>query len=138
MTSSGAAALVLDEHLTAPCAGLQDRGIDARPVHDFRATSILDPDVIRAVAAVMQGPWVLATLDGSLVEDNPAFEWERYAIAWLVLDPNLKGVAVEHAKTDILHHHARRMVEQRPGDHFSYTERARHKHPPSLLSARQR
>jgi hypothetical protein len=100
----------------------------ARTVGDFRATSIIDPDVIRAVARGMRrDPWVLVTMDAGIVENHPGFEWQRYAIAWVLIDPHLSGVAVEHAKTDVAQRHAHQMVEQRPNDHFSYTAHARHK-----------
>lgn len=138
MTPGGEAALVLDEHLTAPASGLRDRGIDTRTVQDFHATSIHDPDVIRAIAAVMTTPWVLVTLDGTIVDEAPNFEWDRYAIAWIVVNPDLRGIVVERAKAEIVHRHAHRIVQQRPGDHFTYTRRSQYKHPPSLVSARQR
>lgn len=130
--------LVLDEHLTAPCDGLRARGLDVRPVHDFGATSTLDPDLIRMVAAAMHKPWVLVTLDSGIKEEHRKFEWERYAIAWVLIPTEIKGIAVEHAKTDVVHRHAHRIVEQRADDHFSYTRRARHKSPPSLVSVRSR
>lgn len=131
------AALVLDEHLTAVQAGVSQRGIDVRTVHDFDVTSTSDPDVIRAIAAAMDSPWVLVTMDGTIVGEHPGFEWERYAIAWLKLDAYLRGAAFEHAKADVMHRHAHQMVEQRPGDHHTYTDRARFRQPPSLVS-RQR
>ena len=62
----------------------------------------------------------------------------EYAIAWVVIDKHLKGVAVEHAKADVVQTHAHRIVEQRAGDHFTYTKRAHFKHPPGLVSARSR
>lgn len=138
MTQGGAVALVLDEHLLAIAPGLRARGLDARTVEDFRARSTLDPDVIRAVAAAMGGPWVLLTMDGTIVTEYPGFEWDRYAIAWIVIDAHLRGASVEHAKTDVVHRHAHRMLEQRPGDHFTYTQRARYQHPPSLLTRDRR
>lgn len=112
--------------------------MDARRVHDFHATSILDPDVIRAVDQAMEAPWVLVTMDGTIVDEHPNLEWVRYAISWVVIERHLKGIAVEHAKAEVLHRHAHRMVEQRPGDHFTYTRRSRFRHPPSLVSARSR
>ncbi len=138
MTRGGSAALVLDEHLTALRPGLEQRGIAARTVQEFRATSIVDPDVIRAIAQCIASPWVLVTMDGTIVDEHPRFEWGSYAIAWIVIAPHLRGVAVEHAKADVLQRHAHQMVEQRPGDHHSYTQRARFRHPPSLLSANRR
>jgi len=136
VTQTGVA-LVLDEHIMAGRAAMRQRGIDTRTVEDFNATSTLDPDVIRLIAAAMDCPWVLVTMDGSIVDDHPAFEWERYAIAWLTIDRYLKGAAVEFAKMDTLHRRAHQMLEQRPGDHHTYTRRSRYRCPPSLVS-RQR
>jgi hypothetical protein len=136
--SARAAAVVLDEHVTALQAGLRQRGINALRVHDFRATSTLDPDVIRAVALGLDDPWVLVTMDGTIVDEYPGFEWERYAIAWVVIDGHLRGAAVEHAKAETIQRHAHQMIEQRRGDHYSYTPTSRYKHPPSLMSRRLR
>jgi hypothetical protein len=136
VTDRGSAALVLDEHLTALQSGLQQRGIDTRRVHDFHATSILDPDVIRAIARAMDGLWVLVTMDGNIVEEHPRFEWNEYAIAWILIGSHLRGVQVEQAKADVLQRHAHQMVDQRIGDHHTYTKRSRFRHPPSLVSAR--
>jgi hypothetical protein len=133
------AALVLDEHLTAVRGGLQQRGLDVRTVADFHATSTLDPDVIRAIENGMhRTDWVLITMDGTIVEEYPGFDWHRYAIGWVLISKHLRGVAVEHAKVDVLQRHAHQMVEQRAGDHHSYTRRAHHKSPPSLVSSRLR
>ena len=130
------AALVLDEHLSALQIGLKCRGIDARTLDEFHAMSTVDPDVIRAVARALTSPWVLLTMDGTIVEEHPGFEWERYAIAWVKVDKHLAGIAVEHAKVDTVQRHAHQMVEQRPGDHHTYTRDKHFKHPPSLISAR--
>jgi hypothetical protein len=138
VTSSGSAALVRDEHVTRAQGALQERGIDARRVHDFDAKSQLDPDVIRKVARFMDRPWVLVTLDGGLIKEAPRFEWERYAIAWVVLPPHVKGVAAERAKMDVVQRHAHHMIAQQPGDHYSYTRRARFRHPPALITVRAR
>jgi hypothetical protein len=138
VTTSGDATLVLDEHLTAMQNALKQRGLDALKVHDFHATSTLDPDVIRAVEGRLRPPWVLVTMDGTIVDEHPTFEWGKYAIAWVLIEKHLKGVAVEHAKADVVQKHAHRVVEQRAGDHFTYTKRAQFKHPPSLVSARSR
>jgi hypothetical protein len=138
VTATPTVALVVDEHLMALRVGLEHRGILVRTVGDLGATSIRDPDVIRAIARKLSGPWVMVTMDGTIVEEHPNFEWDRYAIAWVVVDPKLRGVAVEQAKNDIVHHHAKRMLEQRPPDHFTYTQTQRHKSPPSLVSTLRR
>lgn len=127
-------ALVLDEHIMAGRPAMRQRGIDTRTVEDFNATSTLDPDVIRMIASEMDQPWVLVTMDGGIVDENPRFEWDRYAIAWLTIDRHHKGIAVEYAKMNALHRHAHRILEQRDGDHHTYTESARHRCPPSLVS----
>ena len=132
------ATLVLDEHLTALQPALRQRGLDVRRVHDFHATSTVDPDVIRTVARSLEQPWVLVTMDGGIVDENPRFEWAEYAIAWVVIGERLRGIAVEHAKAEVLQRHAHQMVDQQVGDHFTYTRRSRFRHPPSLLSARAR
>lgn len=131
--------LVLDEHLTALRGGLESRGIRVRTVADFGVQSTLDPDVIRGVARKMRAaPWVLVTMDVTIVEEYPRFDWDRYAIAWIVIDPYARGIAVEHAKTNVVQRHAHQIVEQRPPDHFSYTASQRHRHPPALVSAQKR
>jgi hypothetical protein len=131
-------ALVLDEHLMALRVGLEHRGILVRTVADLGARSVLDPDVIRAISHRLSGPWVMVTMDGTIVDEHPGFEWDLYAIAWVVIDPKLRGVAVEQAKTDVVQRHAHKMLEQRPPDHFSYTQHARHRSPPSLVSTLRR
>jgi len=65
------------------------------------------------------------------------FEWARYAIAWIKIDAHLAGIAVEHAKTNVVNRHAHQIVEQRRGDHFTYTRTSHYKHPPSLIPARK-
>lgn len=83
-------------------------------------------------------PWVLVTMDNSIIEDHRGFEWERYAIAWVVIDPRVRGAPAEYAKHNVIHRHAHQIIEQRPGgDHFTYTQPARHRSPPSLVT-RQR
>jgi len=115
------------------------RGIVVRSVGDFGARSTLDPDVIRATARKMRAsPWVLVTMDGTIVDDHPNFEWQHYAIAWVLVDPHLLGIAVEQAKTEIVQRHAHQMIEQRPPDHHSYTVIQRHRNPPGLVSTHKR
>jgi hypothetical protein len=134
VTAGRAVVLVLDEHLTAAQAGLAQRGIDARTVHEFNAASTSDPDVIRAIDRQMAGPWVLVTMDGTIVDEHRGFDWHRYAIAWIKVPPHVRGAAFEYAKVDVIQRHAHQVVEQVPGDHYTYTERQRFKHPPSLMS----
>jgi len=132
------AALVLDEHVTAVQPGLIARGIEVRTVNECGVAATIDPDVIRGIANVMGGrAWVLVTMDGTIIDEHPGFEWDLYGIAWVVIDPELRGAAVEHAKTDVIQRHAHQMIEQRPGDHHTYTVRNRFKHPPSLISRRR-
>ena len=46
----------------------------------------------------MDGLWVLVTMDGTIVDEHPRFEWHAYAIAWIVIGSHLGGVQVEQAK----------------------------------------
>lgn len=131
------AALVLDEHLSRIIPSLNARELRAQAVGEFHAKSTLDPDVVRAVATGMRRrPWILVTMDSSIVEEHRGFEWERYAIAWIVIDAHLKGAPVERAKHEIVHRYAHVMVEQSPGDHHTYRRTRHYKHPPSLVSRR--
>lgn len=132
-------ALVLDEHLLGARGGLEDRGIVVRTVADFRAKSTLDPDVIRAVGRGMRrAPWVLVTMDGTIVKEHSSFDWERYAIAWVLIDPRARGIAAEQSKNEVLHRHARAMLTQTPGEHHTYTETRHYRHPPSLVTQSRR
>ncbi len=133
------ATLVLDEPLAALRRGLESRGVSTRAVADFRLTSPLDPDVLRAISSGMgAAPWVLVTMDATIPDEHRSFEWERYAIAWVVIDAHLRGIAVEHAKAAVVLHHAAAMARQRPGDLFTYTRSQRHRAPPSLGSTLRR
>lgn len=132
-------ALVLDEHLLGVRVGLEHRGIVVRTVEDFGARSTLDPDVIKAVARGMRrAPWLLVTMDGTIVEEYQSFDWARYAIAWVLIDPRARGIAAEQSKNEVLHRHARAMLAQVPGDHHSYTEGRHYRHPPSLVTQSRR
>ena len=132
------AVIVLDEHLTRVTRSLRDRGVVVKTVADFHATSTLDPDVIRAVAnGLPNESWVLVTMDGTIVDEYPGFEWERYAIAWIKIDPRLSGIEVEHAKTDVVNRHAHSIIEQRPPDHHTYFRDRHYRHAPSLIPARR-
>jgi hypothetical protein len=132
--------LVLDEQL---CRGrlidaLQLRGYDVGTVKDFGAKGRPDPDVVRRIDEGHHGAWVLITMDLTIVEDFRGFDWDRYAIAWVVPHEHLKGAAFEHEKNDIVHRHVHRMLEQGRGDHHTYTVKQRHKSRPSLMSQLRR
>jgi hypothetical protein len=131
--------LVLDEHLLGVRVGLEHRGIHVRTVEDFNAKSTLDPDVIRAVASGMRRrPWVLVTMDGTIVQEHRRFDWERYALAWVLVDPRARGVAAEHSKNEVVHRHARAMLAQESGEHHTYTDGRHYRHPPSLITQSRR
>lgn len=132
------AVLVLDAHLDRAARGLEERGIQASTLKEFDLPSTLDPDVVRAVSSAMRVPWVLVTLDGTIVQDAEGFQWERYAIAWIVLEPQVRGLAAESEKLDIVARHAPRMLDQGAGEHFSYTRRQRQSGPPSLIRRSRR
>jgi hypothetical protein len=132
--------LVLDEQL---CRGglieaLRTRGLDVSTVKDFDANGRPDPDVVRRIDDGRKGPWVLITMDFTIIEDFPGFDWDRYAIAWVVVHHELKGAAFEHEKNDIVHRHVHQMVEQGRGDHYTFTVKQRHRSRPSLSSQLRR
>lgn len=77
-------------------------------------------------------------MDFTIIEDFPGFDWDRYAIAWVVVHEHLKGAAFEHEKDDIVHRHVHQMVEQGRGDHHTYTVKQRQKTRPSLASQLRR
>ena len=134
-----AATLVLDEHLAALRKGLEQRLAGARTVGEFGSNSSLDPDMIRAVSSGMGAePWVLLTMDATIPDEHPNFEWERYAIAWILIEPHLRGIEVERAKAEVVRRHLHEITEQRPGDLFAYTRYQRHRAPPSLGSTLRR
>ena len=82
--------------------------------------------------------WVLVTMDLTIVEEHPRFDWDRYAVAWIVVHDDLLGAAFEAAKTDVVHRHAHRIAEQARGDHFTYTVTQRIRSRPSLASQLRR
>jgi hypothetical protein len=132
--------LVLDEQL---CGGrlidaLRTRGLDVKTVKDFGASGRPDPDVVRRIDDGHAGPWILVTMDFTIVEDFARFDWDRYAIAWVVVHERVKGAAFEHEKNDIVHRHVHQMVEQGRGDHHTYTVAQRHKSRPSLATQLRR
>jgi hypothetical protein len=99
--------LVLDEQLCRGLLieGLQLRGLDVKTVKDFGAAGRPDPDVVRKIDDGHKGPWVLVTMDFTVVEDFPGFDWGRYAISWVIVHEDLRGAAFEHEKNDIVHRH---------------------------------
>jgi hypothetical protein len=132
--------LVLDEQL---CRGrlieaLRTRGLEVRTVKDFGAEGRPDPEVLRSIGSGLKKPWVLVTMDLTIVDDFPGFDWSRYAIAWISVREDAKGAAFEHEKNDIVHRHAHQILEQTAGDHHTYTVQQRHKSPPSLASQLRR
>ena len=132
--------LVLDEQLCrgALIESLRLRGYDVAPLSDFGATGTPDPDVVRRIDHAHRGPWVLITMDFTIVEDFAGFDWARYAIAWIVVHEDLKGAAFEHEKNDIVHRHVHQMAEQGRGDHHTYTVKQRLRSRPSLTSQLRR
>jgi len=132
------ALLILDEQLANPklVSALQDRGLDARTVGDFAVTGRPDPDVVRGIrdSPSTADGWVLVTMDLTIIEDFSGFDWSLYALAWIQIPNHLRGAAVEQAKINTVHRYAHAIAEQAPGDHHTYTPRARFRHPPSLAS----
>jgi hypothetical protein len=126
----------IDEQLENPrhIGALSDRGCAVKTVGDFGAQGRPDPDVVRRISDQVTDPFVLVTMDLSVVEDFKGFDWNRYAIAWVQIRKELRGRAVEIAKANTLHKHLERMTGQRPGDHFTYTPERHDKRPPSLAS----
>ncbi len=128
--------LVLDEQLTARSLveGLRSRGLDVDTVRDFDAVQRTDPDVVRTIGERCDAPWVLVTMDMTIVEGHRDFDWDRYAIAWIVPREDLSGVAVEQAKANILHRWAHEIAKLGRGDRCTYYETSRAKTRPSLAS----
>jgi hypothetical protein len=134
------ALLVLDEQLTGKSlvAGLRGRGLAVKTVKDFGVTQTADPDVVKTVAERHDGPWVLVTMDTTIVEEHRGFDWTRYAIAWVVVPEHLTGLAFDQAKANVLHNWALDIVELRPGEHRTYYARRHTKSRPSLSSQLRR
>jgi hypothetical protein len=132
--------LVLDEQLAGKrlVDGLRARGLEISTVGDLGLTGRPDPDVVRTIDGRLSGMWVLVTMDLTIVEEHPGFEWERYAIAWITVQEDLRGAAFEAAKTDVVHRHAHRIVEQGRGDHCTYTAKQRIRSRPSLATQLRR
>jgi hypothetical protein len=135
------ALLVLDEQIARPglMVALAERGIEAQSVTDLGARGKPDPELIRRIAEGLgRRKWVLVTMDLTITEDYPGFDWARYALAWVQVERHLRGVRVEREKANILQRHAHLMVEQGSGDHHTYNARQRFRHPPSLASQLRR
>ena len=130
--------LVLDEQLCRGLLieGLLLRGYEVKTVKDFGAAGRPDPDVVRRIDT---GPWVLVTMDFTVIEDFPGFDWGRYAISWVIVHEDLKGAAFEHQKNDIVHRHVHQMVEQALWRPPQLTPSSSgHKSRPSLVSQLRR
>lgn len=133
------ATLVLEDHLSAHIlvAGLQGRGFNAVPVGDLGLGGKRpDSDLVREIGDQVDPPWTFVTLDLTIIDDASGFDWDRYAIAWIMAPKGLKGGAFEQAKQNIVHKHVEKMEAQQPADHWTYTERSHYKHPPSLVTER--
>jgi hypothetical protein len=132
--------LVLDEQLASKqlVEGLRARGLEVKTVADFGVTGRADPDVVRTIDERQSGPWVFVTMDLTIVEEHPGFDWDRYAIAWIAVHEDLSGAAFEAGKTDVVHRHAHQIIEQGRGDHHTYTARQRIRSRPSLATQLRR
>jgi hypothetical protein len=130
--------LVLDAHLSSRTliAGVRGRAFEVTTLDDLGLDGRPDPDVMTQTAQLVSAPdgWVLVTMDLTILEDFPGFDWDRYAVAWVKVAPQLRGAAVEAAKHDIVHRHVPRIAEQRPADHFTYLRDRFYRHQPSLMS----
>jgi len=65
--------------------------------------------------------WVFVTVDLTIVDEHPGFDWSDYAIAWIAVPEHLTGSAFEAGKVDLVHRHAHEIVMQRRGMHRTYT-----------------
>jgi hypothetical protein len=130
------ARLVFDEQLESRrlLDGLAYRGIEVASVRDYGMTGRPDPDVVRRIDDQTSDSWVLVTVDLTIIEEHERFAWGRYALAWVAPAEHLRGQAFEAEKANIVHNHALEMVEQRPGDHHTYTLKRHFRSPPSLTS----
>ena len=105
---------------------------------DLGLTGRPDPDVVRTIDGRLSEMWVLVTMDLTIVEEHPGFEWERYAIAWITVHEDMRGAAFEAEKTDVVHRHAHRIAEQARGDHYTYTTKRWIRSRPSLATQLRR
>jgi hypothetical protein len=130
--------LVLDVHLSSKTLlwGLRGRGHEVSTLEGLGlAGDTLDAEMAKCAGDKLgAGNCVLVTIDMTIVEDSPGFDWSRYAIAWIKPNPSLRGSDVEAAKHDVFHRYLDRIAEQEPGDHYTYTRGRFYKHPPSLIS----
>ncbi len=126
--------LVLDEQLERSqlVDALRDRGMDVATVGDFGVSGRPDADVVRSIDSERRGRWILVTMDLTIVEDYPGFDWSRYTIAWIRPHEGLSGAQVEQAKAEILHRHAHAIRKMANGDHHTFTVDRHSKSPPSL------
>lgn len=126
--------LVLDENVGSDrlVKALGDRGCAARTLKDLGANGKPDPDVVMETAKKIKKPWVLVTMDLSIIDDHSKFDWDRYALAWLFIRPDLSGIAVERSKTDTVHRWCHELRDMTPGNHWSLSIKARQRHAPSL------
>jgi hypothetical protein len=111
---------------------LAARGTQAQTLRHYEVTGRPDSDVVRRIAEQEPGQWVLVTMDLTILEDSPRFDWSRYAIAWVRVRDDLRGVVVEEAKIDIVHRYAHIIREQEPSDHHTYSANGHSRYPPSL------
>ena len=132
---------LLDEQLANPklVTALTDRGYAASTVGDAGVTGRTDPNVIRGIQRFAGSrPWVLVTMDLTVVEEYAGFDWGLYAIAWVVIPEELLGSAVEKAKANVIHRHAHLIDRQAPGDHQTYALSQHFRSRPSLTSMLRR
>ena len=117
--------LVLDEQLAGKSliSALGSRGLEVKTLGDYGLTGRPDPDVVRRIDEREPTVWVLVTMDLTIIEEHPGFDWDRYAIAWIVVHADLRGARIEQSKHNIVHRFAHEMVQQGRGDHHTYTER---------------
>jgi hypothetical protein len=126
--------LVLDEQLQGRSLvlGLRARGIAVTTVNELGLQGRIDPELVSRIAERVDPPWVLVTMDLTIVEDHPNFKWDDYAIAWVIVPADLRGPEVEAHKADIVHHHVRKIGEQGRGSHMTYYKTRHTSGPPSL------
>ena len=77
-------------------------------------------------------------MDVTIIEEHQRFDWDRYAIAWVVHSDKLRGAEVERAKANIMHRWAHEIVRLGKGDHHTYYETRHLKSQPSLASQLRR
>jgi hypothetical protein len=132
--------LVLDEQLAGKSLmlALEARGLEVKTLGNYGVTGRPDPDVVRRIDEREPTMWVLVTMGLTIVEEHPGFDWDRYAIAWIVVHQELRGAKFEQSKHNIVHRYAHEIVQQGRGDHHSYSEQRRTRSRPSLSSQLKR